>query len=335
MRRSWFGCAVIASLITFPVLGGVTFELRGKITNPFTEEQFSAVTVLVTDRLAVELGRTHPDKNGRYEMKISGPQYIIIKAELDGFPTVIYQLDTKQYKESTTDREENRVFGELRIQTYYQNITFGEKGSTPSAAAPLTLEDLLATEDPDVVKAYQAARRQREGGDLKKALDSLEKLAKKHPDFYIGLIDLGMMLAAQQENDRALEVFKRAQTLRPEHSWGYVGEGLALNNNKEYQSSMQPLEKAVSLDPNSVNAQFQLGFALFNLGQADRAQACFQRVVELDPKSNPMAYKYISSICAKKSDNDGAARALESYLAQFPDAPDRDRVQQILKKLGY
>ncbi len=334
MRRSWFGCAVIASLITLPVLGGVTFELRGKITNPFTEEQFRAVTVLVTDRLAVELGRAHPDKAGQYVMKVTGPQFIIIKAELEGFPTVIYQLDTKQYKESTTDREENRVFGELRIQTYHQNITFGEKGGAPTAAAPLTLDDLLAKEDPEVVKAYQSARRQREGGDLKKALDSLEKLAKKHPDFYIGLIDLGMMLAAQQENDQALEVFKRAQTLRPEHSWGYVGEGLSLNNKKEYQSSMQPLEKAVSLDPNSVNAQFQMGFATFNLGQTDRAQACFLRVVELDPKFNPMAYKYISSICAKKGDTNGAARALEAYLGEFPNAPDRDKVEQILKKLG-
>ena len=47
-----------------------------------------------------------------------------------------------------------------------------------------------------------------------------------------------------------------------------------------------------------------------------------------------MAYKYMSSICIKRADSAGAARALESYLAHFPDAPDRDRVVQILKKLG-
>ncbi len=65
-----------------------------------------------------------------------------------------------------------------------------------------------------------------------------------------------------------------------------------------------------------------------------RALNCFTQVLDMNPSFNPMAYKYISSIRVKKGDTDGAARALEGYLAQFPDAPDRDRVQQILKKLG-
>ena len=47
-----------------------------------------------------------------------------------------------------------------------------------------------------------------------------------------------------------------------------------------------------------------------------------------------MAYKYLSSIYIKKSDPTGAARALKAYLEHFPDAGDRDRVEQILKKLG-
>lgn len=262
--RKWCGCPLVALLVTASATAGDTFELKGKITNPFTEEQYRAVTVLVTDRLATELGRTHPDKSGHYELKITGPQFIIIKAELEGFPTVKYQLDTKQYKESTTDREENRVFGELRIQTYYQNITFGE-----------------------------------------------------------------------QENDRALDVFKRAQALRPEHSWGYIGLGMALNNKQDYRGAVQHLEKAVALEPSSVSARYQLAFSLFSLGENDRASDCFTQVLDTNPSFNPMIYKYLSSIRIKKGDADGAARALESYLTQFPDAQDRDKVEQILKKLGH
>jgi len=326
---------VVGLLFCATANAGDTFELKGKVTNPFTEDQFRAVTVMITDRLGTELGRAHPDKSGHYELKITGPQFIIIKAELEGFPTVKYQLDTKQYKESTTDREENRVFGELRIQTYYQNITFGEKGGAPEAAAPLTLEDLLAKEDPEAVSAYQAARKQKEAGDLKKAAGSLEKLIKKYPGFYIGYIDLGMMLAAQQENDRALEVFTTAQALRPEHSWGYIGLGMVQNNKQDYRAAVQHLEKAVALEPSSINGQYQLGFALFNLGENDRALSCFTQVLEMNPSFNPMTYKYVSSIRVKKGDPDGAARALEGYLSQFPEATDRDRVQQILKKLGH
>ncbi|RPJ52904.1 MAG: hypothetical protein EHM23_32020 [Acidobacteria bacterium] len=326
---------LIALLVPSSALAGDTFELKGKITNALTEEQYRAVTVLVTDRLGTELGQAHPNKAGHYELKITGPQFIIIKATLDGFPSVIYQLDTKQYKESTTDREENRAFGELRIQTYFQNITFGEKRSTPEAAAPLTLEDLLAKEDPEVVKAYQAARRQRDSGDLKKAVESLEKLTEKHPDFYIGLIDLGMILVARQDNDHANDVFTRARALRPEHSWGYIGLGMVLINKQDYRGAAENLEKAVAIEPTSINGQYQLGFALFNLGENDRALDCFIKVLDVHPSFNPMTYKYVSSIRVKKGDPDGAARALESYLVHFPDAPDRDKVQQILKKLGH
>jgi tetratricopeptide (TPR) repeat protein len=318
-------------LEALPAYAGVIVEIRGRITNPFTEAQYRAVTILITDRLGTEIGRAQPDREGQYEVKVSGPQFIIIKALLEGYPEVLIQLDTKQYKESTTDRPENVVFGELRIQTYHQNITFREKGE----AAPVqSLDEMLAGEDAKVVEAYHEARKQRETGDLGKAAKSLEKLVEKHPEFYIGQIDLGMILAAQLENDRAIDVFNRALKLRPEHSWGHIGLGLALNNKKDFKGAVPHLERAVAIETNSINAQYQLGFALFNLGETDRAIACLEHVVRLDPKFNGMAYKYLSSLYVKKSDTGSAVRALESYVAHFPDAPDRARVEEILKKLG-
>jgi tetratricopeptide (TPR) repeat protein len=154
-----------------------------------------------------------------------------------------------------------------------------------------------AEENPAAVQAYRAARRHRDAGDLQKAVTSLEKLLQKHPDFYLGHIDLGMILAAQQENDRALE-------------------------------------KAVRLEPNSINAQFQLGRAAFKLGDHDRAAPCFEQVVALDPKFNPMTYKTLASIYVNRQDPQGAARALESYLVHFPDAADAEKVKHILVKLS-
>jgi tetratricopeptide (TPR) repeat protein len=322
------------SLLTALGTAAVTVEIKGKVTNELTEEQYRAVTVIITDRLGTPIGRTHPNKRGQYQIKVSGPRYIIIEAVLEGYTTLRYQLDTEEQKESTTDLEHNRAFGELRIPTYYQNITFGEAGTAAEAAGPLSLEDLLASEDPKAVKAYQKARQQKEAGELNKAVGSLEKLIKKYANFYIGDIDLGMILAAQQDNDRALEIFTLGQNLRPEHSWAYVGLGVVLNNKKDYQNAAQHLEKAVAMEPDSVNAQFQLGHALFNLGDIARALTCFEQVVEMDPKFNPMVYKYMSSIHIKRLNQAGAARSLESYLTQFPDAPDRDKVEQILKKLG-
>jgi len=143
-----------------------------------------------------------------------------------------------------------------------------------------------------------------------------------------------MILAAQQENDRALEVFTQAQKLRPDHSWAYVGLGLALNNKQDHRGAAQHLEKAVELEPNSVNAQFQLGQAAFKLGDHDRALKCFEQVIALNPKFSPLAYKTLASIYVNRQDPQRAARALESYLIHFPDAPDAEKVKQILARLG-
>lgn len=315
-------------LLAFPAAAAETVEIRGRVTNQLTERQYRAAEVIVTDRLGVVLGRALPDARGRYELKISGPRYIILKAVLEGFPDAIYQLDTHEIKESTQDREENRAFGELRLPTYYQNITFVTGAASPS------LDAMLARENPDAVKAYRSARGQRESGDPKKAAAALERVLQKYPDFYLGHIDLGMLLAAQQDNDRALEVFSKAQKLRPDHSWAYVGLGLALNNKQDYRAAAGHLEKAVQLEPNSVNAQFQLGQAAFKLGDHDRALKCFEQVITLDPKFSPLAYKTLASIYVNRQNSQGAARALESYLVQFPEAPDRDKVKQILLRLG-
>jgi len=318
-----------ALLAVFPAAAAETVEIKGRVTNQLSEEKYRAVEVIVTDRLGVELGRARPDRRGQYELKITGPRYIILKARLEGFPEALYQLDTEEIKESTKDREENRVFGELRTPTYYQNITFGAKGGGPQS-----LEDLLARENPAAVKGYQAARKQKDGGDLKQAVVSLERLVQRYPDFYIGYIDLGMILAAQQENERALEVFTQAQKLRPEHSWAYIGLGLALNNKQDYRAAAGHLEKAVQLEPASVNAQFQLGQAAFKLGDHDRALKCFEQVIALDPKFSPLAYKTLASVYVNRQDPQRAARALESYLVHFPDAADADKVKQILVRLG-
>ncbi len=318
----------MAVLLAVWAAAAVTVEIKGRVTNQFPEEKYRAVEIVVTDRLGVELGRTHPDRRGQYVVKITGPRYIILKALLDGYPAALYQLDTEEIKESTADREENKAFGELRIPTYFQNVTFA------FGEGPFGLDDLLAGENPAAVRAYRSARAHKEAGDVRKAVSSLEKLVREHPDFYIGYIELGMTLAARQESDRALEVFTRAQVLRPQHAWAYVGLGMVLNSKRDYKAAAQHLEKAVALDPNSVQAQFQLGQAFLQLGDHDRARARFHRVIELEPKFSPIAFKYLSSIEVKMGNLEGAARLLESYLANFPDAPDRDKVEQILRKLG-
>ncbi len=88
------------------------------------------------------------------------------------------------------------------------------------------------------------------------------------------------------------------------------------------------------MEPGSIQAQFQLGTASFKLGNHDRARQCFEQVIALNPKFSPIAYKTLASIYVNRQDGPAAIKALESYLAQFPDAPDAGKVKQILTKLG-
>jgi hypothetical protein len=74
--------AALAALL--PAAAANTVEIRGKVTNQLAGEKYRQVEIVVTDRLGVELGRARPDTRGRYEMKISGPRYVILKALLEG-----------------------------------------------------------------------------------------------------------------------------------------------------------------------------------------------------------------------------------------------------------
>ena len=91
-----------ALLVLFPAAAAEPVEIKGRVTNQLAEEKYRAVEIIVTDRLGVELGRARPDRRDQYELKITGPRYIIFKALLEGHPDAIYQLDTQEIKESTT-----------------------------------------------------------------------------------------------------------------------------------------------------------------------------------------------------------------------------------------
>ncbi len=90
-RTSWQGAtcrALLFFLLSAPALiaqGSIAVEIKGRVTNQLTEEQYRAVEVeiVLPDRLGVERGRTRPNKRGRYTLKINAPTYIILKAKLE------------------------------------------------------------------------------------------------------------------------------------------------------------------------------------------------------------------------------------------------------------
>jgi len=70
MRALRPAAAALWLCLTWPADGAVAVEIKGKVTNALTEEQYRRVEVVVTDRLGVELGRARPNTRGQYELEL-------------------------------------------------------------------------------------------------------------------------------------------------------------------------------------------------------------------------------------------------------------------------
>ena len=114
--------------------------------------------------------------------------------------------------------------------------------------------------------ATQAARLQRQGGDLDSALRTLGQLVLIAPDDPDVLSEYGKTLVAKGQPADALSFLKRAIDLQPEDWSLYSAQGVAYDQQGDYAHAQVSFAKALSLKPgepvvlnNSAMSHLQIG----------------------------------------------------------------------------
>jgi arylsulfatase A-like enzyme/Tfp pilus assembly protein PilF len=142
--------------------------------------------------------------------------------------------------------------------------------------------------------------------------------------------------------DRALNAYKRAQSIDPEYAAVYDGLGKALlslydktKDSVSLQESIAHFAKAVELDPRFVSAYHGLGVAYRYSADLDRAIGFWEKALEINPDYSESLYE-LGYAYLTKGDKAKALRCLERFRKQFGGflSPDeKEALDQLIQSI--
>ncbi len=115
---------------------------------------------------------------------------------------------------------------------------------------------------------------------------------------------------------------------------GFYNEGVQLYSEGKFESAAAAYEKALEMKPAMQDALRGLGLTLIQLKQYKRAHDLLQRARKLDP-ANPENYYSLGVLHTLLGDPVSAVASYQKYLSLAPDAPDAEKVEEWIEKLGH
>ncbi|KPL14810.1 hypothetical protein AMJ74_02680 [candidate division WOR_3 bacterium SM1_77] len=183
-----------------------------------------------------------------------------------------------------------------------------------------------------IEKPMKSAERKREAGDMseyenigyalyktgkydeaerefKKVLDSEPRNAEAI--FYLGLIEIMREHTEEAKRylDMALEIEERLATL--------IDIGYLCNQMGWYDDALEYLKQARTIEPGNFKVAMNLGVTQYNRGDFDEAAQSFEQSLRLSEFA-VTPFIYLSRICVKKNDIEGAVDWLKQALDKFP-----------------
>ncbi len=127
------------------------------------------------------------------------------------------------------------------------------------------------------------------------------------------------------QDDLGLPILKSQQMAY----WGinYLNQGASYYQEDELEKAVQSFEKAQAVQPTDTLAYFYAGFAANSLEDYDKAIAAFQKYIELGGESLDAYLSIINTYSGPKEDKEEALKWVRLAKPKFPDNADLPKVE--------
>ena len=129
----------------------------------------------------------------------------------------------------------------------------------------------------------QLAFHYRRAGDLPRAINEMERVARMFPDYSEVLIPLGGFYIDAGDTAKAVELFRRLASRDPGNVEARYYYGLTLVYQGHIDDGVREFENAIRVDPNYNMAYYAAYYALKEAGQLERAIGYLDRWISLHP----------------------------------------------------
>ncbi len=160
-----------------------------------------------------------------------------------------------------------------------------------------------------------------EAGELKKAVDFMEKTIARRPEN----LDFRLYLASFHEEleayDAALETLQNALGIAPDSPQVHFRMGVIHDNMGNKDASIAAMRKVIELEPDNANALNYLGYTLAEMGRdLEEAESLIQRALKEKPEDGYITDS-LGWVYYQQGQYEKAAQLLERAVRLAPDDP--------------
>jgi tetratricopeptide (TPR) repeat protein len=150
--------------------------------------------------------------------------------------------------------------------------------------------DRLYALAPDSARVHQLMAKSLKLQDkLAEAADEYELALRANPNLLEAVLELADLRREESKCDEAAVLYQRAQTMKSTYDGAY-GLGVCLAMQNEQTRAVEQFRSALKLDPQSAVAHFGLGGSLLQLGDVAPAVRALERAVALEPRMRQAYY---------------------------------------------
>jgi protein O-GlcNAc transferase len=179
--------------------------------------------------------------------------------------------------------------------------------------AALAVNPSLASAHLHLAMALQAQQRSGAAEELKLAY----QLDPENPTINL---ELGRLLAANGDDQPAIQLLQHAYALLPQSADAAYQLGLALQRSNRMSEAIPLFQNAAAADPDNPDILANLGMALCQQQKATQAVPLLQKAVLLAP-DRPIAHQNLAAAYIQLSQFDDAVSELRTALKLSPDSP--------------
>lgn len=321
-------CLVISVLAAFAVPGwSQGFQLEGRIT---TDKMAADITVILEDPKA---------RNA-----------VVETVELNEDGTYQFQgLTKRSYRLVTVINGKRQDRRNIEIlcrpdAIVSKDFHYGRLPSTLMLHFPaedpdfVDVAELQGSYPKDVLKDYEKAYQDQVNGNNARAIERLEGIVGRAPEFYGGHARLGVVYQQEgcffdAEAEYKLASALSARSTQPLLNLASVqirAADLPDQREKMIVEAIETLKRALAVRPNSALAHCLLGAAHSKARSYDEAQASLERALDLD-SSLAAARLLLADVHLQRKNWDAAIENLQTYLEDFPYARDRSVVKYMIE----
>lgn len=192
--------------------------------------------------------------------------------------------------------------------------------ATEVRGAPVTGQLRIAVQRPrndDASRIFAEALTAHRAANLDVARPLYERVLALTPNDADALNNLGVLLSAQKQFDRALELLRRATTLAPRNAGTWNNIGAALREQGRNEEAAAAFRTALGIDPLHAGAKVGLAQQYMATGQPAMARTLLEEVVAANADLAEAQYT-LGQALEQLGDREAAIRAFSAFIRVAP-----------------